>query len=80
LVVENIDEEDLVLDVGSSRIHHLNVTASYVWRMIEEAAVVSEIVETYAAAFDIQLTLAARDVDEVIAKFRELGLVEEIAP
>jgi hypothetical protein len=74
-IVRQVGDETLVLDTRSDLVHHLNPTASVIWRLVQDGTAPAVIVSTLASAFDVDASIAARDVDEMLAKFRDLQLL-----
>ena len=75
--MEEVDGEVLVLDDENGYIHQLNDTASFVWRQIDGKTCCEEIAKRLADSFEVELADAARDVEGLIEKFRELNLLCE---
>jgi hydrogenase/urease accessory protein HupE len=76
LTVQSIDEETLILDMGSDHIHQLNPTASFIWGMIDGASSVDHLIDMFAARFDVELETARSDVGKVLNQLCDMGLIE----
>ncbi len=74
---QQVDGETLVLDDDNGYIHQLNATASFVWHQCDGKSSTAEIVRRLAREFDVEDAVAAKDVSEVIEKFRDLKLLSE---
>lgn len=72
-----VDGETLVLDEPNGLIHQLNVTASFVWSQCDGKVSKTGIVQQLVDQFDVELSVADRDVSDVIKKFFELKLLED---
>src|SRR5690242_1673573 len=71
-----IEGETVVLDRQAGLIHQLNDTASYVWERCDGQSTVSDIAHQLAQAFDVDLTVATRDVRAMVAQLEALHLLE----
>lgn len=71
-----IDGETVVLDRQAGLIHQLNHTASYIWERCDGHATVSDIAHQLAQAFDVDLTVATRDVRTMVTQLQALHLLE----
>jgi hypothetical protein len=67
--------ETLILDRINGKIHHLNSTASYVWRQCDGSSA-KAIAEKLAQAFQIDLATAERDVIVVLSEMKGKNLLE----
>lgn len=77
LTIEEVDGEFVVLDRLNERIHQLNATASFIWRRCDGGTDAHTIADDYAAAFAIDIELAAADVARTLAELQTLSLLEE---
>ncbi len=75
LTIQSIDDETLILDLETDHIHQLNPTASFIWGMIDEAPSVVDLVEAYAAHFDIEIETARVDVLNMLDQLCDMGLI-----
>jgi len=73
VICSEVDGETLILDAHGSRIHHLNATASYVWSECDGKSS-TEIAETLANHFNIDISTAKNDVERTVSQFKDLGL------
>jgi hypothetical protein len=76
-MVREVDNEVLLLDTESDRIHQLNGTASFIWRRCDEAGSPEEIAALVASEFDVDKDVALRDVIETLARLCALNLLTE---
>ena len=80
VMVREVDGEFLVLDTLSNQLHHLNRTASFIWRMCDEATMPQTIASALAAEFAVDEETALTDVLETLIKLRSINLLtNEIA-
>ena len=75
VTMREVDDDLLVLDTETQRIHQLNATASFIWRCCGQAASAEEIAGLLAAEYAIDEHIALRDVAEALSQLRELNLV-----
>jgi len=67
--------EVLILDRINGRIHHLNSTASYVWKQCDGSSA-KAIAERLVQAFHIDLDTAERDIIVVLTEMERMNLLE----
>jgi len=77
VTVRPVEDELLLLNTETQRIHQLNPTASLIWRCCGEAASEHEIACLLAAKYAVDEDIALKDVAETLRQFHELGLVVE---
>jgi Coenzyme PQQ synthesis protein D (PqqD) len=70
-----LEGEVLILDRINGRIHHLNPTASYVWKQCDGSSA-KAIAEKLVQAFQIDLATAERDVNKVLGEMKRMNLLE----
>ena len=73
VMCSEVDGETLILDAHGSKIHHLNATASYVWSECDGKSS-TEIAETLANHFNIDINIAKNDVERIVSQFKDLDL------
>lgn len=76
LSVRDVDGETVVLDRHLGKVHQLNRTASYVWQRCDGRTEVREIVASLARSYGVEPRDVEGDVQDVIARFEQLRLVE----
>jgi len=69
------DGETLILDRINGQIHHLNLTASYIWEQCDGLSTAA-ISERLAQAFQIDLATAERDVILLLSEIKRMNLLE----
>lgn len=67
--------ETLILDRINGQIHHLNPTASYVWKQCDGSSA-NAIAEGLVQAFQIDLATAERDVIVLLGEMSRMNLLE----
>jgi hypothetical protein len=67
--------ETLILDRINGQIHHLNSTASYVWKQCDGSST-RGIAEKLAQAFQIDLASAEKDVSALLSEMTRMNLLE----
>ena len=67
--------ETLILDRVNGQIHHLNSTASYVWKQCD-GSTAKVIAEKLVEAFQIDSASAERDVLVVLTEMKRMNLLE----
>ena len=72
-----IDGETVVLDRQAGLVHQLNQTASYVWERCDGQSTMTDIAHGLAQTFDVDLSVATRDVTAMIRQLQALHLLEE---
>lgn len=75
VLVREIDGEVVILDTQSGRIHQLNRTASFIWRMCDEATTPQDIAAALAREFDVDEATALEDVQKTLSLLRTLKLL-----
>jgi hypothetical protein len=76
LAVREVDDDLLLLDTASNRIHQLNRTASQIWRLCDSTRPDS-IAAELARDYDVDEEQALSDVISTLETFRSLNLVVE---
>jgi Coenzyme PQQ synthesis protein D (PqqD) len=71
-----IDGETVVLDRQAGLVHQLNRTASYIWERFDGQSALTDIAHRLAQVFDVELSVATRDVTAIIRQLEELHLLE----
>jgi Coenzyme PQQ synthesis protein D (PqqD) len=77
LMIREVGDELLVLDTLTNRIHQLNQTASFVWRMYRDGMPATTIASALVEAFDVEESIALVDVANVLSQMRSLKLLAD---
>jgi hypothetical protein len=82
LAWRQIDGEAVIISPEDSHVHELNETASLIWKHADGRHSVDEIASIVAAGYDVPLSLARADVDEMveILAAKRLLAAQELAP
>ena len=75
VVVREIEDEILVLDGQSGKVHQFNPTAGFIWACCDGESSVIDITSRLAAEYNVPAASVAPDVASTIGKFQELGLL-----
>jgi hypothetical protein len=75
LKVQEVEGEVLVLDDQSGFIHQLNHAASFIWRQCNGETSVKDIARKLAREFELEDSVALKDVSEAIEKLLDLKLL-----
>ena len=67
--------ETLILDRINGQIHHLNSTASYVWKLCDGSPA-KAIADKLVQAYQVDLATAERDVLVVLSEMKRMNLLE----
>lgn len=75
VVVAHLDEESVLLHVGTRRYFRLNGTAAAIWRGIEAGADEAALVDSLVARFEVDRDEAEREVARVVRELRDDALL-----
>lgn len=75
VMVREIDGEIVALDSRANLVHQLNGVASQIWRLATEGNSPDAIVQAIVSEHDVDRNVASRDVADMLARFRSMGLV-----
>jgi hypothetical protein len=70
-----IADKALVLDRAHARAHLLNVSAAWVWDLIDGTRTVRDVAVIVAAELDVDLAVVLGDIERTIASFEVAGLL-----
>jgi PqqD family protein of HPr-rel-A system len=73
--LQDVGDELLVLDRETNRLHHLNPTASWIYRRCDGQSSVEALVDALSEQFAIERETVERDLLEALAQLRTLGLI-----
>ena len=71
-----VADECVLLDRDAGLVHHLNVTASFVWDRCDGRSTVEDIAGGMAERFDVDPAVARNDVTTVVRQLRDLNLLD----
>jgi len=75
LVVLELDDELIVYDAAERSLHHLNATATLVWKLCDGTRSVAVIIATIAETAAVDVELVEADVVDLIAGLRTASLL-----
>ena len=79
LAVRAVGDETLVVDRVNGQVHQLNPTASYIWSKLDGKEPLARIVEMLCERFDVDASVAARDVAALAEDLKQRGLLSSQA-
>ena len=72
-----IEGETVILDRKEGRLHQLNPTASFIWDCCDGNSNVAVIIDLLAGAYEVDSSVARKDVEEVLSRLRSSNLLEK---
>jgi hypothetical protein len=75
LAWREIDGEAVIISPEDSHVHELNETASIIWANADGKHSVDELAGVIAARYEVELTEAKADVDELVEVLSAKGLL-----
>ena len=76
LLVEEIEDEVIIYDPRTHRVHHLNPMASIIWELFDVSVSPQEIVKEIVDALNTESQKVEKDVQETLKHLQEKGLLE----
>jgi len=76
LNVRQLDGETVALDRRNGLIHQFNQTASHIWELCDGKMSMKEIVENFSETFDVDSSVATKDVTAIVKQLKELNLLD----
>ena len=76
LLYREVDNEVVVLDRHSEKIHQLNESAAHVWKLCDGSHSLPEIGRSLTEEYGIPFSAAEADVTRTVSDFTALGLLE----
>ena len=76
MTIRLVQEELVILDSDSQKVHRLNSTAGFVWNHCDGTATAEQIAADLAKSYAVDLEKVLPDVVEAIAALQTLGLLE----
>jgi hypothetical protein len=68
LLIRELDGELFIVDEHKKRIHHLNVTASAIWRLLETPATANNVISVFRHLYpDADQTLVKKTIRNALA-------------
>ena len=75
VIAKRLDQTCVLVHIPTNRIFELNETGSRVWEMIGESLGTDQIVQRLADEFDVEEAQAADEVNELLTRLRNEGLL-----
>lgn len=78
MIFRPLDNSWVLFDPGTEKLHVLNLSAALVWEFLDGETALEGIAEAVGAAFEPPITEseALPDVESVLERFREAGLLD----
>lgn len=78
----NGEESNVVITVGeaSKKLNGmitLNPTCAFIWKVLQNGATREELIDAMIKEYDVSAEEVSSDVDEVINKFKSLGVIDD---
>lgn len=73
--LQDVGDDLLVLDRETNRLHHLNPTASWIYRRCDGHHSVEALVDAMIEQFAIDRETSEHDLQQTLAQLRTLGLI-----
>ena len=76
VALQRVGQEAILHDRRNGRAHVINESAARIWDLCDGQASLDEIAIALAASYNIEASVVRGDVAQIIAKFRELRILE----
>ena len=76
LLVEEIEDEVVIYDPRTHRVHHLNPMASIIWELFDVSVSPQEIVKEIVDSLNAESQKVEKDVQETLKHLQKKGLLE----
>jgi len=74
--LQRVGNEAILHDRRNGRTHVINQSAARIWELCDGRATLDEIAGGFAASYDMPAEAVRDDVIYILAKFRELGVLQ----
>jgi len=74
--LQRVGQEAILHDRRNGRAHVINESAAQIWELCDGQRTVDEIVSAFAAAYELPTADVRADVQYILAKFHELGVLD----
>lgn len=74
-IAQQVNDETVIMDLGSEQYFGLNDTGTRIWRLIEREATVGEIVDALVSSFDVPRSRLESDCDAILTELDSAGLI-----
>ena len=76
VTLQRVGQEVILHDRRNGRAHVINETAAQVWELCDGRITLDQIVSALSASYQVPASVVREDVNYILAKFRELRVVE----
>ena len=76
LLVEEIEDEVIIYDPRTHRVHHLNPMASIIWELFDVSPSPKDIAKEIVDVLKTDLSNVEKDVQKTLGKLQRKGLLE----
>ncbi|OFZ15582.1 MAG: hypothetical protein A2X86_17805 [Bdellovibrionales bacterium GWA2_49_15] len=73
---QEVDGQAIVLSPSTNKAHELNATATLLWHLMEQQVSIEQMANEITAQFEVDMTSARHDIEAILKRFHEEGLVE----
>ena len=74
--LQRVGQEAILHDRRNGRAHVINETAAQIWELCNGQSTLDQIASALAASYDVPASVVQEDVEYILTKFRELGVLE----
>jgi PqqD family protein of HPr-rel-A system len=74
--LQRVGQEAILHDRRNGRAHVINESAAQIWELCDGQNTLHQIVSAFAATYMLQASDVQADVQDILAKFHELGVLE----
>ena len=74
--LQRVGQEAILHDRRNGRAHVINETAAQIWELCDGQSTLDQIASALAASYDVPASVVQEDVQYILTKFRELGVLE----
>ena len=76
LLIEEIEDEVVIYDPRTHRVHHLNPMASIIWELFDVSPSPKDIAKEIVDVLKTDLSNVEKDVQKTLGKLQRKGLLE----
>ena len=75
VLFQEVSGETVLLDLASEQYFGLDSVGTRIWALLNEGAGADAVVDTLLAEYEVERATLAADVDELLARLAEAGLI-----
>jgi ornithine carbamoyltransferase len=75
VLAQELDGETVLLDLASESYFGLDEVSTRVWQMLNEGQGRDDFIETLSKEYEVRREVLAKDIDELLARLDEAGLI-----